>query len=191
MIEDIFPTPLYSVELNCNILEMQSYCLDMMSKDNGRTISNIGGWQSKNLNGVHMPLNELFEDIEYHSNIFAKKINLKKSVSLQNIWININGFKDYNTLHSHTHTFFSGVFYVKCPDDCGNIVLHHPTESTQQYDWQGSNFEKLGRYSYGIINPKSIENKMYIFPSWLQHDVSPNLNKNEKRISIAFNLKVD
>ena len=86
---------------------------------------------------------------------------------------------------------FSGVFYVKCPEDCGNIVLHHPTESTHQYDWHGNNFEKLDRYSYGIINPKSIENKMYIFPSWLQHDVTPNLNKTEKRISVAFNLKVN
>jgi len=191
MIEDIFPTPFYNVDLNCNILEMQSYCLDMMSKDDGRAISNMGGWQSKNLNGVHMPLNELFEDIEIHGNIFAKKVHLKKSVSIENIWININGFKDYNVLHSHTHTFFLGVFYVKCPEDCGNIVLHHPTESTHQYDWQGNNFEKLGRYSYGIINPKSIENKMYIFPSWLQHDVTPNLNKTEKRISIAFNLKVN
>ena len=188
MIEDIFPTPLYEVNLNCNIPEIQKYCFDMMSKDEGKKISNVGGWQSKNLNGLHMPLNELFEDIEYHGNVFAKKMYLKKSVSLANLWININGYKDYNTLHTHTHAFFSGVFYVKCPENCGNIVLHHPATFTQMYDWHGSKFDSLTRYTYGNINGKSVENKMYIFPSYLMHDVTPNLNKEEKRISIAFNL---
>lgn len=188
MIEDIFPTPLYEVNLNCNIPEIQKYCLDMMSKDEGNKISNIGGWQSKNLNGLHMPLNELFEDIEYHANIFAKKIHLKKSIYLSNIWININSYKDYNVIHSHTQTFFSGVFYVKCPENCGHIEFHHPTENTHQYDWHGSKFNKLNRYNYGVVNGQSIENKMYIFPSWLLHNVTPNLNKTEKRISIAFNI---
>ena len=56
------------------------------------------------------------------------------------------------------------------------------------YDWHGSKFDSLTRYTYGNINGKSVENKMYIFPSYLMHDVTPNLNKEEKRISIAFNL---
>ena len=186
MIEDIFPTPFYQVDLNCKILEMQKYCLDMMSNDKGRTISNIGGWQSKNLNGIHMPLNELFEDIEYHGNVFAKKLHLKKSVSIENIWININGFKDYNVLHSHTHTFFSGVFYVKCPENCGSIVFKHPAYMTMQYDW----YNNAGNeYSWAIRKGENIENKLYLFPSWLEHSVEPNLNKNEERISISFNSR--
>ena len=41
MIEDIFPTPLYEVNLNCNIPEIQKYCFDMMSKDEGKKISLI------------------------------------------------------------------------------------------------------------------------------------------------------
>jgi uncharacterized protein (TIGR02466 family) len=82
----------------------------------------------------------------------------------------------------------SGVFYVKCPPNCGNIVFNHPTEKTQQYDWAGNKFETLGKYSYGNINGQSIENRLYMFPSWLEHYVTPNMNKNEKRISIAFNL---
>ena len=34
----------------------------------------------------------------------------------------------------------------------------------------------------------SIENYLYLFPSWLSHWVEPNLNKKEERISISFNL---
>ena len=188
MIEDIFPTPLYQVDLDCNILEMQEYCLDMMNTQDGRNISNRGGWQSNDLKGVHMVLNELFEDIEHHGNMFAKKCHFKKSLSIDNIWININGYKDYNVTHSHTQTLISGTFYVKCPTDCGNIVFNHPTQNTQQYDWRGERFEKLGKYSYGTVNGESVENRLYMFPSWLEHQVTPNLNKNEKRISIAFNL---
>ena len=188
MIEDIFPTPLYQVDLDCNILEMQEYCLDMMNTQDGRNVSNSGGWQSNDLKGVHMVLNELFEDIEHHGNIFAKECSFKKPVKIVNIWININGYKDYNLAHLHSHTMLSGVFYVKCPPNCGNIVFNHPTEKTHQYDWRGSNFETLNKYSYGIINGQSIENRLYMFPSWLEHYVTPNMNKNEKRISIAFNL---
>ena len=66
MIEDIFPTPLYQVDLDCNILEIQEYCLDMMNTQDGRNVSNSGGWQSNDLKGVHMVLNEMFEDIEHH-----------------------------------------------------------------------------------------------------------------------------
>ena len=61
MINDIFPTPLYQIDLNCNIAEMQKYCFNMMSKDTGRTVSNSGGWQSQDLKGVHLVLNELFK----------------------------------------------------------------------------------------------------------------------------------
>jgi uncharacterized protein (TIGR02466 family) len=188
MINDIFPTPLYQIDLNCNIIEMQKYCFDIMSKDTGRTVSNSGGWQSQDLKGVHLVLNELFEDIEHHGNILAKELYLKNSLKIDNIWININGYKDYNLTHSHINTFLSGVFYVKCPKNCGNIVFNHPTQNTQQYNWGGNKFDKLSKYSYGTINGQSIENRMYLFPSWLEHFVTPNLNETEKRISIAFNL---
>ncbi len=29
---------------------------------------------------------------------------------------------------------------------------------------------------------------LYLFPNWLNHSVEPNLNKKQKRISIAFNM---
>ena len=37
----------------------------------------------------------------------------------------------------------------------------------------------------------SIENGLYLFPSWLKHYVKPNMNKKEERISISFNLNFE
>ena len=43
-------------------------------------------------------------------------------------------------------------------------------------------------YNSGTWWLPSEENNLYLFPSWLKHRVEPNLNKNENRISISFNL---
>ena len=32
------------------------------------------------------------------------------------------------------------------------------------------------------------ENRLILFPSWLKHNVQPNLNSKKERISISFNL---
>ena len=34
------------------------------------------------------------------------------------------------------------------------------------------------------------QGNLYFFPSWAYHQVKPNLNKNEDRISISFNISV-
>jgi uncharacterized protein (TIGR02466 family) len=35
------------------------------------------------------------------------------------------------------------------------------------------------------------ESDLILFPSWLKHGVDPNLNKEEDRISISFNIKIN
>ena len=50
------------------------------------------------------------------------------------------------------------------------------------------NEDLLAKYNTEKIALEPSNNTLYIFPSWLQHSVEPNKNKNILRKSISFNF---
>ena len=186
---DIFKTPLYYTELSLDNKAMASYCTSMSQKSKGRTLSNSGGWQSDNLDGVHKPLNSLFTEITKHLAEFNKALKLNMSDKLGNLWVNINGYKDTNIDHIHPNCLISGVYYIQTPNDCGNIYFSHPAYTAFQYDWNNDKQKSAPFNDYNSSQwwfPSRV-GRLYLFPSWLYHHVQPNMNKREKRISISFN----
>ena len=122
MISDIFKIGVFHKVLNPDTKKIEKYCLKLKKEEEpGRNISNVGGWQSENLQGKHLVLNELFEEIEHYGNDFAKSLNIKTSLKLSNIWININQYKDWNMLHNHPGATFSGVYYVNEFENNGSL----------------------------------------------------------------------
>ena len=188
MIQDLFKTPLYYTDLKLDNKAMANYCLSLSKKHKGRTVSNVGGWQSDNLQGNHPVLNDLFLSIQEHCSIYIKELDIKCLNKIDNIWININGHKDTNQLHCHPKCLISGVYYVKTPEDCGNIYFQHPSYNNFQYDWKAEKTNNFNSYNSVEWWMPSSAGLLYLFPSWLNHCVKPNLNKKEKRISISFNL---
>ena len=190
MIQDLFKTPIYTTALDIDNKSLSKYCISYSKKNKGRILSNEGGYQSEDLILLnHKILNPLVSGILEHSSIYCSEINLKCSNKIDNIWFNINGYKDSNLLHSHPHSLISGVYYLQTPKDCGNIQFHHPgSESFQNY-WMENVGSEYNTYNSGEWWLQSIVGVMYLFPSWLKHYVRPNLNKKEKRISISFNIK--
>jgi len=188
MIQDLFKTPIYTTALSLDNTAISKYCISYSKKNKGRQLSNEGGWQSQDLTGKHSTLDPLLHSILEHSSIFSKDLDIKLSNQISNVWINVNGYKDMNMVHSHPNSLLSGVYYVQTPKDCGNIQFQHPAFDKFQYDWLESKGEQFNTYNSGEWWLQSIANVMYLFPSWLKHHVKPNLNKKEKRISISFNI---
>ena len=56
-INPLFSSFLYYKFLDTDIEKIRKYCYDLRDKDNGRNISNIGGWQSNLLSGEIPELN--------------------------------------------------------------------------------------------------------------------------------------
>ena len=186
MINDVFKTPVYQTELKLDNKAISLYCVHHSKKDEGRTISNSGGYQSNSLTGTIPMLNDLFENIIQHSNKMAKLIGLKPT-QLTDVWININGYKDSNLSHIHSHCMLSGVYYVKTPENCGDLVLCNPA-THMNHDWDDDTVEEeLTNYTSSRCMMPARESTLYIFPSWLEHYVSPNMSEG-KRISISFNM---
>ena len=188
MIQDLFKSPIYYTDLKLDNKAMANYCLSYSKKEKGRVLSNEGGYQSDDLQGEHPVLNDLFLSIEEHCASYIKELEIKSTNEISNIWMNINGYKDTNLLHCHPNTLISGAYYVQTPKDCGNIHFHHPAYDSFQYDWTYDKIVKYNTYNSADWMMPSSAGRLYLFTSWLQHLVKPNLNKKEKRISISFNF---
>jgi len=186
MIQDIFKVGVYWVDLDLNTKAVSDYCISYSKKNKSRQVSNVGGYHSEPLQCENPVLNDLFLEIEKHTNLYSQSLGFTSKGVFDTVWININGYKDYNAEHQHPHCRLSGVYYAKTPTDCGDITFFAP-----HFDVLVSNWWNLGcttQYTFQEYKMPAVENRLYIFPNWLRHMVDPNLNKKEKRISISFNL---
>jgi len=131
---------------------------------NGVIKSNFGGWHSKDIY-VYQDSDVRLQDISnIISNFYSEKIlENKKNVIVSMIWANINNKGDYNISHSHPHSHYSGVYYVKVPKNSGSLYFNN---------------------SYEIIPEEGI---LYMWESHLEHEVGKN-KTDEDRISISFNF---
>jgi uncharacterized protein (TIGR02466 family) len=165
--------------------------LNLFTEEQGKFVTNYGGWQSQDKRGHIKELIPLIEEIldkmSYVKGILSLKDNV--NISLGNYWININGKGSFNIPHVHPFSLVSAVYYVDVPKDSGRLVFENPI---QQHDYvmKPDSVERFNGINSGYWNVEPEQGELIIFPSWLRHWVEPN-NTNENRISIAFNLQID
>ena len=182
---EIFKDVVFKTNLDENLDELIKFS-EKLEKQEGRVLSNVGGFQSKNLNLNEPVINNLIEKILLNGNNFLKKyFNLNKNLILNNIWLNINYYKDFNNVHTHPFSIVSGVFYIKTNEKSGNLIFHRDSQISHFIN--NKLFNEFNNYNSEIWWVPAIEKTLYLFPSWLKHSVEPNLSQ-EKRISISFNL---
>jgi len=192
-LDKIFPTPIWSADLDIDNKELYEWCKDFQKFDIGRTVSNVGGWQSNdifvekylNVNSVR----DLFFAIMDMTNQAVSDYNYEdanKTIRIGNVWININNKDCYNASHVHPNTTFSGVYYVKSNEQSGKI------------SFERNYHERFLIRCYGQINKASdlsaeakiyqpVEGRLLLFPAYLPHSVDKN-NDDSERVSISFNV---
>ena len=154
------------------------------------TRSNQGGWHSKdNLhNDIHFK--NIHDKICEALNAFVKQFdydNEKYFLNIVNMWSIVNKKYDYNELHSHSNSLWSGVYYVKAPENCGKINLYDPRPQAHCVQHQ-TKTKELSSLNFTKISFTPSDGKCLIFPGWLQHNVEPNMS-NDDRIIISFNVE--
>jgi uncharacterized protein (TIGR02466 family) len=175
-------------KLNLDLSKITNYCYTKEKTEDGAITNNTGQWQSKNI--VNDPeIQELKDEILRHVQKISEYIgrNLNLEYVVENMWININRKNHFDIIHDHPGFSFSGTFYVKFDEDCGNIVFTNPNSCSS---WA---FKKITARNYTPYNSEvySIfpeENLLVIFPSSVKHYVEPNLSDHD-RISISFNVR--
>ena len=175
-VESLWPTTLVINQLdNINNKELSEWILDCKKSNRGRLISNIGGWQlevdehEKILKPLHRTILETIKSIPLTG---PKEFKI-------NFWVNVNTKGDWNIYHDHMGVDLSGVYYVKVPENSGEIMFKDPRK--------GSSGERnVVQMPLNLpLMPK--EGVLLMFPPFLEHMVSPS-KSDEERISIAYNV---
>ena len=187
MISSIFKVPVYVTELNLDLNSIKKVCNTIVKKDTGRIISNVGGYQSNDLDNDNDLIKILKDDIETHANKFAEEFNNKATQKLDNLWLNCNKYRDTNIPHIHVGAYLSGVYYIDTPKDCGNITFQHPAKLLLEYYYRNQQVSEYNTLNSMEWDFKPVANTLYLFPSWLSHYVQENKNKTKTRISVSFN----
>jgi uncharacterized protein (TIGR02466 family) len=174
----LFSSPIWQFDFQINFKKAIEEAYDIQKNNRSVIISNVGGYQSPNIDvKKHFP--ELFAEIaELLQSISAET---EMNLVLDNSWININKTGDFNKSHCHPLASMSAVFYLKSQEDSGNIVFSNPTLA-MHYPINTNN-----KYFWGTYWFPPIQGRLFIFPSYLKHLVEQNKNK-EDRISLALNF---
>lgn len=185
-----FPTPIWCGNLD-NINNAQynaaiQYCLDLKKNNVGRSMSNLGGWQSNSFlyNDIkETPLSIFFNVIDSYANQAFLELGITSAHMIDSIWININKKNDYNELHYHPISSISGVFYLT--QENSEIIFSRDLGVPRHHlAWMRSNTNTPLSYNTVTYTPK--RGSFFLFPSWLEHCVEPS-RTDEERISVAFN----
>jgi uncharacterized protein (TIGR02466 family) len=103
---------------------LEQYAYDLRNNDpSGRPVSTRKGWQSRGDLNQHEVCRPLIRFIESTMVEIKQFMNAADSVNffVRSCWANINPQGSHNVSHIHGNTFYSGVYYVKTPEDSGLI----------------------------------------------------------------------
>jgi len=195
IIDKWFANPVWEIALDLDTSELIPYSYTLKKQNPGVNKSNKGGWHSPNLFGNEMnnlvaPPNvylKLLDQINEALIIVHESLGLKISTPsyATESWIMINQPNSYNLRHLHPRSVFSGVYYLQVPEgDCGDIILYR--ENTMLSYLPPHIVEDWNDMTGGTATYKAKQGTLLIFPSWVEHSVTPNFTQQD-RISISFN----
>jgi uncharacterized protein (TIGR02466 family) len=183
-----FPTPIYIADIEHPTLnqELERDIVAWSKQDKGITRTNVQGWHSttdmherpefkKLVNMLYDCQKTVYEQEYYESEPF-----------LGNMWANINPPGGSNRAHQHPNFLWSGVYWIKTPENCGDLKIDDPRSSAAMCRPRQKPGEMPARL-YRETHYKPIAGRCIMFPSWLMHCVDPN-NSNDIRISVSFNF---
>ena len=187
----IFATPIWtSLVENYQTIndKMEKYIRNQKEKDlKGKKVSNIEGWHSQNFDLKNEEVVFFFQSITPYIQKAMEDMGWdlsKNKIEIPNIWSIINKKGSSNAMHIHSNCYLSAAYYVKAPNDCGDIVFHDPRQSRLI---RKPKLSKLNKLNGEEVNVKPKEGLLVLFPSYLYHSVKESLS-NSERIVISFNI---
>ena len=100
----------------------------------------------------------------------------------------INSPNTYNTRQTHPNSNISGVFWIKTPNNSGDLKFINPNsfEAFVELNCYVEKF-KLDTNSYESYQYNPVAGNMITFPSHVLHEVLLNESK-EDRIAVSYNI---
>ena len=132
--------------------------------------------------------------LTWFESIFKHYLKFNKidtyELSMQSIWINEMKANEYNPIHIHQGTIFTGlssVMILRLPKDMGPEYAREDIPMNGKLQILGS---VSGQFIKSDYSPTLEERNFYIFPYDMRHCVYPHTNPNAIRRTLAANADV-
>ena len=107
-----------------------------------------------------------------------------KELAITGCWANILAKSAEHKAHKHPNNFLSGVYYVQTQPGADTVNFHDPRIQTAAIR---PPVKELTAENTDQVVVKVSNGTLLVFPSYLEHSVSPNESDNE-RVSVSFNI---
>ena len=181
-----FPTIVYAKDVNLDNRLFENAVIEWANKDKGMKRTNVKGWHSQTDMHTIPVFKPLVEALFKMQEEIYKEEFLSGKAMIGNMWANINPKGGYNRPHIHPNCHFSGVYYIKAPQNSGEIVFNDP-RSTSHMSMPARKEGEPPKHLWREVRVNPMVGRIIMFPAWLWHCVDPN-NTNDIRISVSFNF---
>jgi uncharacterized protein (TIGR02466 family) len=177
-ITNIFPTPIYQSHIITNIDHTNYQYYDC---GNGHI-----SYSTNILNNYP----QLQQQIQQHLDSYTTQLGYTTNTQITTSWLNLHKQHGYCQLHNHSNSIISGVVFINIPSNSGKFLFKRNNSSNDKLfsmQIQMDTTEQSTQYTGNeyIIDPQP--NTLLLFPSHLQHMVTPN-NSTQERLTLAFNV---
>ena len=178
-----FPTPVYRTDL-ARAKDINPRLVDDIrawrARDPGGTfrsnVPQLGGWHSATDMHLRSEFTELTREVfELMHGVFTDQgYDTAYEPVCDSMWANVNPRGSYNRHHTHPHALWSGVYYVRTPDDCGLLCLTDPRPQahviTPYFDSR-----RRSAHTWAEAYYQPVAGRLIAFPGWLVHSTNPNM----------------
>ena len=198
-VELLFSTPILIHHWNDSEVlneQLRTIILEREQASAGESKSNVGGWQSTDdlASWAGAAGGEVVQRVMATVNHATRQLMIDAKGRVEfgwkiAIWANVNRRGQYNRMHFHPGSTWSGTYYVDVGDSpsatnplAGSLEIMSPNQASAMSFLSGLLPQTR------IVQPQS--GMMIVFPSYLPHTVHP-YDGERPRISIAFNVHKD
>ena len=187
---DVFTTLNGIYENNfSNLPDAHKQLVGKIGKENSLFYGGVDNNKMHKHNLLPMNVHKWFESIFRHYLKFNKIYEYK--LSLNSIWINEMKAGEYNPIHIHQGSLYTGlssVMILKLPKDMGPEYARPDAATNGKLQIIGSG---NGQFVKSDYSPNAHERDFFIFPYDIRHCVYPHANPNAVRRTLAANMDVD
>jgi len=182
---DLFPTRVwvfYLEELLPLLDGWEGLILSWRQSEGSRGSSNRYGWTSDKTVFEKDAFGALSEAAEQCFALAYEQMKLLNTPCFRKeAWVNLQDAGGFNHFHTHGESPLSGAFYLRVPEESGDIIFRDPRLGINLAGMKGD-----GANCFSVTSHTPRRGELVIFPGWLEHAVDVNMSPMA-RISIAIN----
>jgi uncharacterized protein (TIGR02466 family) len=188
----LFPTPIFAGKISditaCDRIEKKLREMQKLEQGVPHKWGKFNFFTPDNIQTLP-EMKELVDLVMKESNQILDFYKIKRDAHyITNMWANITSPNNWHHMHMHANCLFSGIFYIKTPENCGPTVFQDPKMHSRMIEpmYTANNIFNSAEFS---VPPR--KGVMLMWPSYLPHAVlNGTANEDEDRIVVAFNVMI-